>query len=614
MVSYKVCIVGLLSYYSRMNQSDSQHQRSYTIRRLMALLKPYRTTFIFAMLALLSGSAVNLLLPEIIRQFLNETAAAFISEHVWSVAFILIAVFAVQALSFYVRSYLFGIVGQKVVADLRKDLFNAIITQEVEFFDTRRTGDLVSRLNSDTLLVQDAVSIKLSVLIRYTIQVIVGLVLMSFISWKLTVTLGFILPVIVAISIGLGRKLKRYSRLQSEQLGQATAISEESLSSIRIVKAFNAESTEAHRYTVAIHKVLNFGIKRSKIAAFLASFVSFLLNACIVGVLGFGVQLVLEGSLNIGDLTAFLLYGAIVAVSFALVAGGYTELLQSLGAAERVFELIDRNQPTSSDTKAGKTVASLGQVEFRNVSFAYPARPEIPVLKNISFTARAGKVTALVGPSGAGKSTIVSLVLRLYKQNSGKVLFDGTDAELISVQSLRDHSALVPQDPQLFGVTIADNLRYGKPGATLQELHAACQSANILDFIDALPEKFETNVGERGIQLSQGQRQRISIARALLRNPALLILDEATSALDSENEFLVQEALKLLMHGRTTIVIAHRLSTIKNADTVLVLDQGEIVQDGTHESLSNSTGLYRTLVERQELFDPKLETSNIPAN
>lgn len=553
------------------------------------------------MLFLLGGSGVNLLFPEIIRRLLDSTNFSYLAENISTVIAGLGALIVVQGLCFYGRSYIFGLVGHKAVAELRKNLYRSLIGQDVEFFDKNRAGDLVSRLASDTLLLQTAVSLNISVLIRYGIQVIVGVVLMAWISLTLTLVLLVLLPILVGISMVLGRKLKAASKKMQEELGRANMIAEETLYGVRTVKAFAQEQNESSRYAGAIDATLSMAKIRTWIAAFFASFTSVLMNFTIIMILAFGIYLLKSNSLTMGSLTAFLLYGLIVAISFSFLVGTYAEFAQSLGAAERVFEIIDHKPKIERALPSAQHGIKNGDISFNNVSFAYPVRPDKNVLENISFDLKGGHSLALVGPSGSGKTTIINLLLSFYKPTSGAISIDGVDTSTLQPSLYRNQMALVAQDPEIFSVSIEEILRYGNPVATESELRAACKDANILEFIDTLPNKFKTHVGDKGVQLSGGQRQRLAIARAILKNPKILILDEATSSLDSANEALIQEALERIMKGRTTIVIAHRLSTVKNVDAILVLKDGVIVEQGTHSSLIEKKGLYRELVDKQEL-------------
>lgn len=577
------------------------------MRYLFSLIRTERLLLSLALVALAVGSGVNLLLPAVIREFINSSPAQTLGEHPLLAAAIMTLLFGLQCIAFYYRSLLFNILGQRAVNGLRKDLFRALMQKEITFFDTNRVGDLISRLSADTLMIQDAIGVKLSVFIRYSFQVIVGIIMMLTISLRLTCMIVLVVPVLIGFSIFLGKKLKTLSRNQQAALGSSTGIAEESLASARIIKAFNQEQRFVERYQREADKVFSISTARARVASFFSSFVSFLMNISIVFILLYGITLVYGGSLSVGDLTAFMLYGVIVAVSFAFVGSGYAEFVQALGAGERILEYVtSARDPHASNTAASIPIAEGSltfhkQIEFRNVEFAYPTRMEAPVFKGLSFALRAGETTAIVGPSGAGKSTIISLLLGFYAPQQGSILIDDQPLTSTTIPQFRESVALVPQEPQLFALSIAENLRLGNPRATVEELRDACRKARILDFIESLPTQFETEVGERGVLLSAGQKQRVAIARALLRNPALLILDEATSALDSENEHQVQQALETVMKERTVVVIAHRLSTVKNADSVLVMEQGRVVDQGSHTDLFNRGGLYRQLVERQEL-------------
>lgn len=570
--------------------------------RIGSLALPHKRELILGLVFLGLGSGVNLLFPEILRRLLNTANSSLLSQHIIEIALGMLTLFAVQGICIYLRSYWFAAIGHKVVAALRSKLYRTIVDQDLSFFDSNRSGDLVSRLSSDCSMLQNAVSVNLSVLIRYALQVAVGVVLMCILSLKLSAAILVSVPLLVVISIILGKRLKIASRLMQDELGTANTVAEETIYAMRTVKAFAKEAHESKRYKSAVDRALNYGLSRSSVASFLQAFVSFLMNASIVLVFAYGVHLVLITEISYGDLTGFLLYGIIVAVSFAFLASTYAEFAQSLGAAERIFEVLDR-KVNMLDPASPKKLSqpARGAIEFKAVSFAYPSRSDLTVLHDISFKVVAGQTLAVVGPSGGGKSTLMALILRLYDPSRGNVTFDGIDLRELTLLDLRSAIAIVPQEPELFSVSIAENLRYGKADASEAELERACAEANILDFINTLPSRFKTNVGDRGVQISAGQKQRIAIARAILKNPALLLLDEATSALDSENEVLVQDALRKLMHGRTTIVIAHRLATIQDADSVIVLDRGAIVQTGKHETLRREVGLYQQLVERQEL-------------
>lgn len=572
------------------------------LRRVVCLVVPYWGRFCIGLLALGMGAITTLILPEIAGQALGTTGALTFREHPERVIVVVTALFIVQALCFYTRAYCLSSVGQHVVTDLRDRLFRTFLAQPVAYFDSHRTGDLVSRLSADTQLLQETVSIRFSVLLRYSLQVIGGIVMMLIKSLTLSLAVLGLLPLLAALSIALATRLRRLSRAQQEALGTATHLAEESLFGVRLVKGFQAETYAADKFQEANTSGLNLGLARSKLSAFFQSFVNLLMNLSMVAVLVIGAFLYQSGSISIAALTSFLLYGMVVAVSFAFLAGTVAEMQQSLGAAERVFEILDAPQsespPASSMHPRGQ-----GEVSFAKVTFHYPSRPQHAVLREVSFKCPPQKMTAIVGPSGAGKSSLVHLLMGFYSPTSGKVMIDGVAVEEIDRAALVHLVAFVPQDTQLFSMTIRENLLWGNPKASDAELERVCRAVNLWELLSGFPLGFDTDVGTKGVQLSGGQRQRLAIARALLRSPRILILDEATSALDSENESIIRRAVRAIEPACTVIVIAHRLSTIRDADQLLVLEHGVVVQQGTHESLLRTPGLYRTLVERQELMD-----------
>lgn len=569
---------------------------------MLALSLPFARTLFVGLIALALGTGVNLAFPYFIRAALNEEFGLSLESDLdWIVA-ILIALFAFQAFCFFVRHYCFQSVGYRVVADIRQKLFGSILQQDVEFFDKSRLGDLLSRLSSDTELLQRALTINISVAIRYFIQVLGGVALMLLISPQLTLLLILAIPLIVGASMWWGKALRRLSRLMQEQLAEAAVVAEEAMSSIRTVKVFAGADFEEKRYSSDIGDALSTGLKRTRVAALFSSTMVFIMHTAIALVVWYGGRQILAAEMSVGDLAGFLLYCVIVAVSFGFLAGTWAEFMQAVGAGERIFAILDHTRSVLSPTNPLPLPDSRSaSLRFENVSFTYPTRDELLSLQDISFELSEGQTVALVGPSGAGKSTIANLVARYYDPQVGRVIFNGVDVKDLALDTLRNAISIVAQQPEVFSRSIEENIRYGRVDASEEEVIQAAQAANIHQFISKLPQGYATHVGDKGIQLSGGERQRIAIARALLKNPRFLILDEATSALDSENERLVQEALDRLVKDRSTLIIAHRLSTVQHADLVLVLDQGRIVQRGTHQSLLADSGLYQTLVQHQLL-------------
>jgi len=563
---------------------------------------PHKWLVCFGLVGLLGGSAITLLFPKLIGLALDGEFGQLTRESITSIVLLLIGLFALQSGFFYVRHYAFWAIGYKIAAELRTKLFASILVQDVQFFDAARTGDLMSRLSSDSQVVQRAMTVNISVALRYFLQVFIGAILMLSISLRLSVVILALIPLVALAGLFWGRRLRALSRDMQDELGHAAVVSEESIGFVRTVKIFMATAGELKRYTTHINEALSKGLTRTRVAALFSSSMVFVVHSSIALVLFYGVILVQDGRLGVGALTAFILYCLIVAVSLAFLVGVWDEFMQAVGAAERIFEVLD-SEPTVIDslTPAVIETHTAGTIQFEHVSFSYPSRPDIDVLRGLSFQIDAGETVAMVGPSGAGKSTIAALILRHYDPIRGYVSYCGHDVRELRREDLLQHIGIVPQLPELFSVSIEENLRYGKPDATKEELDAAVQGARLEEFISSLPEGLQTLVGDRGIQLSGGQRQRVAIARAMLKNPEFLILDEATSSLDSENERLIREALETLMSGRTTLIIAHRLSTVQYADRVLVLKDGELCQEGTHQSLIGEVGLYKTLVEHQLL-------------
>jgi len=576
---------------------------------ILRYLKPYRRRFLFGLVSLFIGSIAGLCFPLLAGGLIDAalhpggaTLPVIGSRTLNATAAILAGTIAVQALGFAFSTMSFGRVGQTALADLRRDTYGRLIGLPMAFFAQRRVGELTSRISGDIAQLESGLIFAVPQLCRQSVLLTGGLILIGLTSGKLTLAMLCTVPLLIAAAVTFGRKLRRLARDAQDRLAETSTIVEETLQGIASVKAFANEAFELGRYQQTNRAALATSLTTVRWrAAFLAVFTVSLFGGMVI-VMWFGAGLLQSGDITAGELTRFVLYSTFVAGAMSQAAELYSQVQKTVGASQRVRELL-REQPEISLTATSSTIAAIkpssrlrGEVELREVTFRYPSRPEVTVLTEISLKARSGQVTALVGPSGAGKSTLTALLLRFYVPERGCVLIDGRDANEFDLTALRDQMALVPQDVLLFGGSIAENIRYGKPGATFEEIRAAAQKANAAEFIDRFPEGYETIVGDRGIKLSGGQRQRVAIARAILKDPAILILDEATSSLDSESEQLVQSALERLMSGRTTFVIAHRFATVRRADQIVVLDQGRMVECGTHDELSrNPVGLYRRL-------------------
>lgn len=567
-------------------------------RRLAELARPELSLLVAATFALLVSSGMALAYPAAIREIVDVVTTAGDRGRLDTTVVLLLGMFFIQALFGLLRAWLFTLAGERVVTRLRQQLYEAIVRQDVAFFDEVRTGELTNRLASDTSVLQNTVTVNISMLLRFTAQVIGGVGLLAWMSPTLTGLTMLIVPVVALGATAFGRMIRTLSKDVQDALARSTEVAEETISGVRTVRAFAAESREMGRYGDANQQSYRLAAKRAFAYGAFQGVAGFAGYAAIGLVVWYGGRMVIDGGMTFGDLTAFLLYTLMVAMSLGALAGLWGDFMRAFGASERVFELIDRKP--AIERSGGAVLDHVdGLVEFDHVGFRYPTRPDMPVLNDVSLRVEPGEVVAVCGPSGAGKSTIASLLLRFYDPEQGTVRVDGHDLRHLDPDALRRHIGIVSQEPILFATSIAENIRYGRPEASDEEVRAAAQAANADGFISAFPEGYGTLVGERGVRLSGGQKQRVAIARALLKDPRILILDEATSALDAENEHLVQEALDRLMEGRTTIVIAHRLSTIQGADRVVVLEGGRVAEEGAPAELVRRDGLYKRLVERQ---------------
>lgn len=517
------------------------------------------------------------------------------------IALSLVGILFLQSIFSFFRLYLFVNFTENTLANLRLALYSNLVKLPMSFFSQKRVGELNSRISSDITQIQDTLTSTIAEFLRQFILIIGGIALLATESIKLTLLMLSVVPLVAVAAVIFGRFIRSYSKRVQDTVAESQVIVEETMQGISIVKAFANEWYEIARYKGKIKEVIQIAIKGGKYRGYFASFIIFCLFGAIVAVVWYGVQLSIAGEMSVGQLITFVLYSTFVGASFGGIAELYAQIQKAIGATERVFELLhEKPEKINSSLNHEPLLKIKGNVSFKNVAFEYPSRKEMRVLKDVSFTAQFGQKIAIVGPSGAGKSTIASLLLRFYNIKEGEIKIDDKNIYDYDLEQLRGNMSIVPQDVILFGGTIRENIAYGKPNATEEEIILATQQANAYNFIESFPEKLDTIVGERGVKLSGGQRQRIAIARALLKNPSILILDEATSSLDSESEKLVQEALEILMEGRTSIIIAHRLSTIRSAEQILVLEQGKIAEQGTHQELiALENGIYKNLSSLQ---------------
>ncbi len=569
------------------------------LRRLLPLLRPHRGALSVAVLLLLVSTAVGLAFPQVVRILLD---AAFLDEDrslLNRVAVGLIVLFAFQGVVNFAQSYLIASTSERVVARLRKDLFDCLVHQPAAFFATQRVGELTSRIASDAGLIQAVLRFGIPELVRQGIFLTGALVLVTITHPRLTLVTLTAIPFAALVGWFFGRRVRRLSTGIQDRLAGAVARAEQVFTQIRTVQSFTREDWEARRYGEEVDATRDAGLQRAVARAALAGAVTFSAFAAIVMVLWEGGRLVLEGALSPGTLVAFLLYAVAIAGAVTSLAGFWGNLQEAAGAARRIFEILDHpRELVEAPTPDPLPSPVRGSVSFEGVRFRYA--PELPlVLCGIDVGIEPGETVALVGPSGVGKSTLASLVPRFFDPEEGRVCVDGTDVRRVSLRDLRALVGLVPQEPMLFAGTVRENLAYGNPSASEEEIEAAARDAHAHEFIARFPRLYDEEIGERGVTLSAGQRQRIAIARVMLKRPAILILDEASSSLDSESEALVQDALERLMEGRTTLVIAHRLSTVIRAHRILVLDGGEIVDQGSHAELLDRSELYARLYRRQ---------------
>ncbi len=564
-----------------------------TLKRLYVYLRPYLRYMALAAFFLMMVSGVNLAILWVIRHLVNAVMVEHSTKALASQMGILLSLFLAMGVLTVGHSLLMAYVGQRVVMDFRIRLFEHLAGLSLDFFAKRRTGEILSRMSNDVGVIQNVATTVPVDLAKQMVTLLGGLSILLYMNWRLCFLVLGVVPFVVLTAKVFGRRLKRLSTQVQDEIADISTILEEVISGIRIVKSFVRERYEAARFTRQVRRATQVALEKAKVMAYFIPVITVLTLVGAAGVLWYGGQQVIHGTMTPGDLVAFVLYAGILMGPFSAFARLFSQIKEVQGATERVFEILDTPPKVTQLPEAEVIPVIVGHVVFHEVSFRY--NDDVQVLKNVSFQVKPGQTVALVGPSGAGKTTLVNLLHRFYDPVSGWIEIDGRDIHKVQVENLYRQIGLVPQETILFGGTIRENILYGKLDATQDELISAARSANAHDFIMAFPKGYDTIVGEKGINLSGGQRQRIAIARAILKDPKILILDEATSSLDNESEKLIQEALERLMKGRTTFVIAHRLTTIQNADLILVLDKGEIVEQGSHAELLDRKGLYHHL-------------------
>jgi subfamily B ATP-binding cassette protein MsbA len=568
-------------------------------RRLMSFVLPYRWRLVVILVLVVLGSLLGLAGPYAFQFLIDAVIEQNNQQLLNQITLIMIAIFALQSVIYFFRTYLLAFLGERVMTDMRIQLFDHLQSLSLSFYNSHRTGELVSRLTNDVTTVRTLVTTDITTAVSQGLTFIGALAIILYTNWRLTLFMFALIPVVLLAAIWFGRKLRPISTAVQDQLASTTTVMEEVLGGIRVVQSFTRETYESDRFSSNIEKAFKLAMRRARLSSLFGPIISFLGFAAVVSIFWFGGREVLAGRLTSGQLFMFLVLTLTIAGSIGSFSGLWTSLQESLGATNRLFELLDTSSTLVQFPGALVLPPLQGRITFEGVSFAYQDASDDLILCDINLEVQPGEILALVGPSGAGKTTLANLIPRFFDPTSGRILIDGHDLRQVDLVSLRQQIGIVPQDTLLFGGTVRENILYGKLEATQEQIEMAARAANAHDFILELPQGYETVVGERGARLSGGQKQRIAIARAILKDPRILLLDEATSSLDSESEGLVHQALERLMQNRTSIVIAHRLSTIQNANRIAVLQDGELVELGTHTELLARNGVYANLYRMQ---------------